>query len=301
MKKMWKRMVSVCVIVMLAVIFLSVSGRKRFHGMKIAEMDSDIILAGDKFICNGYVFERSSDKMEESKELVKENEKNMEETVFVGDQVEVYKVKSLDEPQYVCSEWNDMDAKDAIVQNDVIFEGSILSCSEIEINTEWLDTKSTIYKTLLDVRVNSVIHEKQKGLEENEKIRIAVSISSRQYDSYAASLVEGNEYLFVASDVSSLENDTLQLKEYCDYYISAPVEYVMPCIENQYYEIRGKMNELVKEDSNPMLENLDGANHLEMLYDDSSTLYVVSKEKMVEEILNCLNENNGFSESCVNR
>ena len=224
---------------------------------------------------------------------------NKKEVIYKNDDIEVCVVDILDSPQFKSHEWKETSATDSMIENDIIFEGTISSFYEIAINTEWLDTPCTIYKTILEVNVSSVIKDNQNELKENDVIKIAVSVSSRQYDTYVASFVQDEKYLFIASKVSSLENDNLQLKEYCDYYISSPVDYIMPCIEDEYYVIRGIMNELVSENSYSMSEVIcceedGGMLYEQVFYDDIDTLYIVSKEKFITEINYLINKNNSL-------
>ena len=224
-----------------------------------------------------------------SEDDVKVSVESKKEVLYKNADIEVCEVDILVNPQFASHEWKEISAIDSIIENDVVFEGTVSSISEIAINTEWLDTPCTIYKTILEVNVGSIINDNLNELKENDIIRIAVCVSSRQYDTYVASFVQDKKYLFIASNVSSLEDDSLQLKEYCDYYISSPVDYIMPCIEDEYYEIRGIMNELVCENSYSMDEVICSEEDGGMLYDhivESSMDYNnLSKVIKIEDII----------------
>ncbi len=213
----------------------------------------------------------------------KENDSqtNLGRVLYSDEDVTVNEIDILNTPEYTYYEWIEVDNETAVMENDVIFEGTIDKITEIAIKTEYLDYVSTIYKTIIRVNVKNIVYDDNESLKIDDNVDIAVCVSSRTYDQYVASFVEGAEYLFFAKSSENVEDDTLKIGNYSDFYIDMPEDYIIPIINKEFYEVGKNFSELVDNTEKVKLNDIIMASEIEItekyekIFDDK-TGYKVS-------------------------
>ena len=169
------------------------------------------------------------------------------EVIYKSDFINVKTVEILEEPQISEIMWAEIDFDDAFIENDVIFQGVVEKLYEVSIGSTEGGTHTLVYKTILEVRVDNVIKDVNNTIGGKAVVKVVTGASSRRYEQEVASLVEGQEYLLLAKSSTNIKKDNLGLAEYSDVYISSPIEFIIPVIGGNMYEVRGFYSDFCNE------------------------------------------------------
>lgn len=170
--------------------------------------------------------------------------------IYKSDFINVKTVEVLEAPKKSESMWAEIDYDDAFIENDVIFQGVVEKLYEVSIGSTEGGTHTLVYKTILEVRVENVIKDVNNTIGDKDVVKVVTGASSRRYEQEVASLVEGQEYLLLTKSSSNIEKDNLRLAEYSDVYISSPIEFIIPVIGGNMYEVRDFYNDFCDEKCN---------------------------------------------------
>ena len=175
---------------------------------------------------------KSDRKVENNNEVAESGE-----IIYSDEDVVVSKFEVLDEVEYTYYEWSELNYDKAINGSDTIVEGIIESIEEIGIKNTYMGYESTIYKTLLNIKIKEIVAD-NTGVKIDDNVKIAVSVSSRTYDQFVPSFIEGDKYLFFLKSCSTLKEDNLKVSNYSDFYIDMPEEYIIPIVEDELYQVQ---------------------------------------------------------------
>lgn len=166
------------------------------------------------------------------------------EIYYESDFVSVKIVEKLEEPEECEIQWVPITYYDALIENDVIFQGVVEKATEVLIGSNKMGTHTSMYKTILEVRVSEVIKDSNDTIGDKEVIKVITGISSRRYETAVASITEGQEYVLFTKSSKSLEKDNLGEAEFTDVFISSPIQYIVPVIDGNFCEVRSFYKDL---------------------------------------------------------
>lgn len=164
------------------------------------------------------------------------NSENVQsDVVYDGDGLNVKIVPALDEVQHSAKVWEDITAETAINDNNLIVEGTINSIDEISVISTG---QGLVYKTLVELTPTKTLKDTNGIVEYNQPITIVVQSSSREYEAMAPDLIEGKKCVFLAKSADSIEDDSIDYTKFCDAVVTSPVNYIIPVISKNVYQIK---------------------------------------------------------------
>lgn len=199
----------------------------------------------------------------------KEDTSKAEKIVYEDEDVTVKEITVLEKPQFSQYQWEPITCEELVNDSDIIFEGTIKNIKEIAIETEHLDVRSTIYKTVLTIEANDILNN-IGNIKEGDTLQTAVCVSSREYTEYVTGFVENQKYLFFMKKTALLEDDPLKISEYCEYYIDSPIQCISPVIDENNYLVDRVLVEDISKENYVKLGDIvfSDEKNAEMIYDE---------------------------------
>ncbi len=188
------------------------------------------------------------------------------DVVYKGNGLTVKEVEKLSEVQYREAEWDSVTLDDALIENDAIFEGIITDVKEVEISGSG---RGQIYSTLVEVTAKNELKDRDNKIIYNKTVTIAIPVSSREYDAFVPDFVEGKTCLFLAKYADNVTDSAVDYSKFCDVVVTTPVEYVIPVIATEVYQIRDMFCELFDDSESYFL--------LKSLINSSSSYHEISE------------------------
>lgn len=164
--------------------------------------------------------------------------------LYDGDGLTVKIVNELSEIQHSTTEWEEVTVETAFVDNDLIVEGTINSVDEISVISSG---QGLVYKTLVELTPTKTFKDTNGVIVYNQTVKIVVPVSSRDYESMAPDLIEGKKCVFLAKSAGSIEGDSIDYTKFCDAVVTSPVNYIIPVISKDIYQIRSFYCEAINE------------------------------------------------------
>ncbi|MCL2054276.1 MAG: hypothetical protein FWG90_07590 [Oscillospiraceae bacterium] len=154
-----------------------------------------------------------------------------EKYIFNDENTLVFEVEPLQTANLVSNMWDYIAEEDCYIDSDLIARGFITNQREVAVSYDFMDVACVTYLTLVDVEITEAFYsanDRQAG----ENITISISSSSYALDESIPPLVTGAEYILFASDSNLLLNDeSMQIRNYTDYYVSSPYVMVVPIFD----------------------------------------------------------------------
>jgi len=148
----------------------------------------------------------------------------------------LYQVEPSKEEVYSELSLIELDEENIYMNNDIAVIGIVSNVREtfieIQVNgaTQWRD------QTLFDLTITNVIFTASEDyLHEGRTIQMATSVSSYNYSSSSAWIVEGNELLIFAVASGHLRPEPYYRERYCEYWVRDPYRLVFEDIGGYYF------------------------------------------------------------------
>lgn len=156
-------------------------------------------------------------------EELDENNVTKEEIIFKNDNVIVTECVPPEETIYVDKIWMATDEDKLYDESEVIADVTVKSLEEIGISYTLMGAECTTYKTLATVSVNEIFYSADDDIK--QEFTIAIPNSSYTFTEDFPEVAIGERYILFISNTNEL-NDSLELSNYCDYYLSLPANII---------------------------------------------------------------------------
>ena len=209
-------------------------------------------------------------------------EKN-NDVIFENDNVVVTKFEPLVSPNVVYNLWDMPTEAELYDDCDIITDVTIKSLDEVAISYTFMGTECTSYKTLAHVSVNNEYYSSDENIE--QEFTVAIPNSSYSFDEDFPEIAVGKRCILFISDTSAL-NDSLELDNYADYYLSSPANIIningADCQANKIFaSYSNSAISVQKETGVELLEGevLSGSDGVAYIADDDDTAEGVPTEQ----------------------
>lgn len=119
--------------------------------------------------------------------------------------------------------WLAADEEEMYNDCDIIADVTIKSLEEIAISYIFMDAECTSYRTLATVSVNKIYYSAEKNI--SQEFIVSIPNSSYQFDEDFPKTEIGESCILFISSTAEL-NDSLELYNYADYYLSHPADII---------------------------------------------------------------------------
>lgn len=166
------------------------------------------------------------------------------DVIYDNDGLTVKIVEKFSEVEHSTVEWEEVNVETAFTDNDIIVEGTINSVDEISVIK---GGQGLVYKTLVELTPTKTLKDSNETIKNNKTVKIVIPVSSRGYESMAPDLVEGKNCVFLAKSADSIEGDSIDYSKFCDAVVTSPVDYIIPVISKDIYQIKAFYCEAITE------------------------------------------------------
>lgn len=155
---------------------------------------------------------------------VKQIDESMTDNIiYKNDNVVVTKSEPLAKPNIANILW-DMPTETELYDNcDIIADVTVRSLEEVAVTYTFMGTECTSYKTLANVSVNKMYYSADEKV--GREFTVAIPNSSYSFDEDFPETAAGERCIVFITSTKGLD-DSLELYNYADYYLSSPAEIV---------------------------------------------------------------------------